>query len=169
MNVRRAIPGDEPVLRALRLEALIDAPEAFGSTYARELARTTADWQRWLAPGITLILEEDGIARGLVAGVPDQEDTAVAHLMAMWVHPLLRGTGAADALVVELLTWALERGADRVQLMVISSNERAQRLYARHGFRRTGDQTQRERDGAIELRMERLLISGATQLSVLQR
>jgi hypothetical protein len=60
MNVRRAILGDESVLRALRLEALSDAPEAFGSTYARELARTTADWQRWFAPGITLILEEAG-------------------------------------------------------------------------------------------------------------
>ena len=160
MNVRRAILGDEPVLRALRLEALLDAPEAFGSTYARELARTTADWQRWLAPGVTLILEEADIPRGLVAGAPDREDPAIVHLLAMWVHPLLRHTGAADALVAALLTWALERGAHRVQLMVISSNERAQRLYARHGFRPTGHQATRERDGAIELRMERPLTSG---------
>jgi ribosomal protein S18 acetylase RimI-like enzyme len=160
MNVRRASLGDEQVLRALRLEALTDAPEAFGSTYARELARTTADWQRWLAPGVTLILEETGIPRGLVAGAPDREDPAIAHLMAMWVHPLLRRMGGADALVVELLTWALERGAHRMQLMVISSNERAQRLYARHGFRPTGHQATRERDGAIELQMERPLASG---------
>lgn len=39
MNVRRAAPGDEAVLRALRLEALSEAPEAFGSTSDRELAR----------------------------------------------------------------------------------------------------------------------------------
>jgi len=43
VTVRRAVPGDEPILRTLRLEALAEAPEAFGSTYDRELARTTAD------------------------------------------------------------------------------------------------------------------------------
>jgi ribosomal protein S18 acetylase RimI-like enzyme len=160
MNVRRAILGDEPVLRALRLEALSDAPESFGSTYDREVARTAADWQRWLAPGVTLILEEAGVPRGLVAGAPDREDPAIVHLLAMWVHPLLRSTGAADALVAALLTWALERGAERMQLLVISSNERAQRLYARHGFRPTGHRTTRERDGAIELQMERPVASG---------
>ena len=158
MKVRRASLGDEPVLRALRLEALTDAPEEFGSTHARELARTTADWQRWLAPGVTLILEEAGIPRGLVAGAPDRDDPAIVQLLAMWVHPLLRGTGAADALVAALLTWALDRGAHRVQLMVISSNQRAQRFYARHGFRPTGHQATRERDGAMELRMERPLV-----------
>jgi ribosomal protein S18 acetylase RimI-like enzyme len=161
MNVRRAILGDESVLRALRLEALSDAPEAFASTYARELARTTADWQRWFAPGVTLILEAAGTPRGLVAGAPDREDPAIVHLLAMWVHPLLRSTGAADALVVALLAWALERGAQQVQLMVISSNERAQRLYARHGFRPTGHQVARERDGTIELQMKRPLLDGA--------
>jgi ribosomal protein S18 acetylase RimI-like enzyme len=162
MKVRRASHGDEPVLRALRLEALTDAPEAFGSTYARELARTTADWQRWLAPGVTLILEEAGIPRGLVSGAPDRDDPAIVHLLAMWVHPLLRGTGAADALVATLLTWAIDRGAHRVQLMVTSSNQRAQRFYARHGFLPTGHQVTRERDGAIELRMERPLVAGGS-------
>jgi hypothetical protein len=54
---RRAALGDEPVLRELRLQALSEAPDAFGSTYERELARTTSDWQRWLSPGVTFILE----------------------------------------------------------------------------------------------------------------
>lgn len=161
MNVRRAILGDEPVLRALRLEALSEAPDAFGSTYARELARTTEDWQRWFAPGVVLILEEAGVARGLVAGAPDRENPTIAQLMAMWVHPLLRGTGAADALVVALRAWALEHGARQVQLMVISSNESARRLYARHGFRPTGHQAARERDGAIEMQMQCLLLDDA--------
>lgn len=80
--VRRAILGDEPVLRALRLQALRDAPEAFGSTYDRELARTTEDWQRWLAPAATFILEANGEPRGLVAGVPDPRDSSVVDLRA---------------------------------------------------------------------------------------
>jgi hypothetical protein len=40
MHVRRAMPGDEPILRALRLQALSDTPDAFGSTYERELGHT---------------------------------------------------------------------------------------------------------------------------------
>jgi len=95
--VRRAIPGDEPVLRALRLEAMTDAPDAFGSTYERELARTVADWQRWLSPNATFVLDGSDGPRGIAAGVHDADDSSVVHLMAMWVHPTLRGTGAADA------------------------------------------------------------------------
>ena len=161
LAVRRAVPGDEPILRALRLEALTEAPEAFGSTYARELARTTEDWRRWLAPGVTLILEEAGTARGLVAGVHDAEDPGVVHLMAMWVHPELRGSGAADALVREHLNWAGSVHARLVRLGVIATNSRARRLYERHGFRLTGRQTVRGADERVELEMERPLSSSS--------
>ena len=99
MSVRRAVIGDEPILRELRLQALSDAPDAFGSTYERELARTTSDWQRWLSPGVTFILEEPRGASGIVAGGRDGSDPAIVHLMAMWVHPTRRGTDAGDRLV----------------------------------------------------------------------
>src|SRR5260370_2491119 len=56
-KVRRAVIGDEPVLRALRLQALTDSPGAFSSPYERELPRTTEDWQRWLAPGARFVLD----------------------------------------------------------------------------------------------------------------
>jgi ribosomal protein S18 acetylase RimI-like enzyme len=154
-TVRRAVPGDEAVLRRLRLDALEEAPDAFGSTYARELARTTADWQRWLSPGITLILEAAGTPRGLVAGMHDAEDPAIVYLMAMWVHPALRGTAAAHALVSEHLAWASTVGARLVRLDVMATNDRARRFYERHGFRLTGRQMVREADGRVELRMER--------------
>jgi hypothetical protein len=73
-QVRRAVIGDEPVLRASRLQALTDSPRAFSSTYERELARTTEDWRRWLAPGVTFLLEAGGEPRGLVAGSRDPHD-----------------------------------------------------------------------------------------------
>ncbi|HEX7115290.1 MAG TPA: GNAT family N-acetyltransferase [Steroidobacter sp.] len=153
--VRRAVPGDEPILRMLRLEALTNDPDAFSSTYERELARTTEDWQRWMSPGITLILEEGGEARGLVSGMYDAEQAAVVHLMAMWVHPDLRGSGAADALVIEHLKWAHSVRAKLVRLGVIATNIRARRFYERHGFRLTGRETIWEADGRVELQMER--------------
>lgn len=149
--VRRAIPGDERVLRALRLQALSDAPEAFGSTYERELARTAEDWRRWLAPAVTFILEANGEPRGLVAGIPDPQDWSVVHLRAMWVHPDLRGTGAADALVSSVKTWASELGANQVRLQVFESNVRARRCYERVGFRATDRDT--GQTGTVEIEM----------------
>ncbi len=148
--------GDEETLRTLRLQALSDAPDAFGSTYEREVARTTSDWQRWFAPDATFVLERpSGEAVGLAAGHRDTEDLAVVHLLSMWVHPSFRRTGAADALVAEVLAWAELEGADVVRLRVMQGNNVARRLYERHGFQPTGHETVRERDGLVEVEMQR--------------
>lgn len=154
-TVRRAMAGDEPVLRELRLQALSESPQAFGSTYERELARTTEDWKRWLSPGVTFLLEASGVARGLVAGVRDPQDHSVVYLMAMWVHPDFRGTGAAGALVESVVAWAAQEGATVVRLQVFESNHRALRCYERAGFRLTGRQSAGGRSGDIELEMAR--------------
>jgi len=152
-SVRRAGIGDEAVLRAVRLQGLSDSPRAFGSTYERELARTTEDWRRWLAPGVTFLLEVGGEARGMVAGVRDAQDPLVVHLMAMWVHPDYRGTGAADALVSSVKDWANEVGATQVCLKVVEGNGRARRCYERAGFRATGLQGVLEKNEDVEIEM----------------
>jgi GNAT superfamily N-acetyltransferase len=154
LTVRRAELGDEPILRELRLLALSDAPDAFGSTYEREVARTISDWQRWMSPGVTFILYELEEVRGMVAGVRDEADPAVVHLMAMWVHPKIRGSGGADELVAALIAWARSECAKVVRLKVIYGNDRARHFYERMGFRPTGQTQVRERDGAIEVEME---------------
>ncbi len=157
VTIRRAAAGDEPVLRALRLEALRDAPAAFASTYEREASRTTADWQRWMSPGVTFLLERDGVASGLVAGVHDQTDSAVIFLLAMWLHPALRGTGAADMLVASVISWAAEQRAREVRLNIAKANTRAQRCYERNGFVVTGRVTVRQADGFVEVEMAKRL------------
>jgi ribosomal protein S18 acetylase RimI-like enzyme len=153
-NVRRAVPGDEPVLRKLRLQALTDSPAAFGSTYEREMARTTADWQRWLSPGVTLLWGDAHEAQGMVAGVRDAADATMAHLMAMWVNPSVRGSGAADALVAALVEWAAAEGFTLLRLNVMHDNLRARRFYQRCNFKITGKQTEHQRAGQFELQME---------------
>jgi GNAT superfamily N-acetyltransferase len=151
--VRRAVIGDEAALRELRVQALTDAPNAFASTLERELARTTEDWRRWMSPGVTFLLETEGEARGLVAGVRDAADAAVVHLMAMWVHPNFRGTGGADALVESVKSWAGEVGAREVRLKVVEKNERAKRCYEKAGFRATGKKGVVEKTGDVEMEM----------------
>ena len=162
VRVRRAVPGDEAILRALRLEAMLDSPAAFGSTYAREQARTIEDWQRWMSPGVTFLLYDRDHPRGLVAGSWEnhqKDDDRLVYLMAMWVHPTLRGTGAADALVASVLAWAAEQSAREVRLYIRKGNDPARRCYERHGFRVTGRENVPGADGFTEVEMT--LLRGA--------
>jgi predicted kinase/GNAT superfamily N-acetyltransferase len=154
LEVRRAEAADVPAMRALRIEALTAEPEAFGSTLQRELNRTDEDWLRWLAPGVVFLLISDGAPRGMVAGLQLSEDVSTVDLMAMWVHPEVRGTGAAALLIAAVRRWAGGVGAMQVRLKVVEQNWRARRAYERCGFRATGRQFVREKDGAAELEME---------------
>jgi ribosomal protein S18 acetylase RimI-like enzyme len=45
-----------------------------------------------------------------------------------------RGRGIATAIISDLAGWSIEQRADRLYLQVMSSNERAKRLYAKLGF-----------------------------------
>lgn len=152
-SVRRAVPGDEALVRSIRLQALSDAPAAFDSTLERERARTTADWLRWFTHGATFVFETPDGAKGIAAGIPHDSDPAAAFLVSMWVHPDLRGTGAADALIRSVLAWARSSGLAYVWLHVGEYNERARKVYERNGFRLTGGEFTRERDGILELEM----------------
>ena len=70
------------------------------------------------------------------AGLCDYPDEAFVQTMA--VAPARQGQGLGDALLRNLLDEAARRGQRRTLLEVRADNEAAQRLYVRHGFRRTG-------------------------------
>jgi ribosomal protein S18 acetylase RimI-like enzyme len=154
-HIRRAVAGDLDTLRALRIAALTDAPGAFASTLERERTRTQAEWQRWLSPNGTFIAFESDRPIGLAGGILDQHDRSVVHVVAMWVHPALRGSGVADALVDAVVAWASGEGVREVRLRIAKGNDRAQRCYERNGFRVTGREDVREADGFVEVEMQR--------------
>lgn len=161
MSVRRATPGDESTVRDLRLQALADAPEAFDSTHDRENAWTTADWRRWILDSATFVLEHADGPMGLAAGVPHHDQGSAIFLISMWVHPRLRGTGAADALVASVLAWAEAEGIADAWLHVGARHDRARCFYERNGFRLTGREVVRDRDGHRELEMHCALPRGS--------
>jgi ribosomal protein S18 acetylase RimI-like enzyme len=156
INARRLVLNDLPLLKSLRLEALSEDPDAFGSTYEREVDRTDDEWQRWFTLGAVFVASQGSDdAVGLAAGFRDVGGEDVAHLVSMWVRPAHRGTGAADALVAAVLDWAQSEGLPVVQLNVLGGNVRATKLYTRHGFYPTGTTSIRDRDGAVEIEMQR--------------
>lgn len=129
----RVGPDDWRRWSAVRLAALADSPEAFSSSLGREQALDETGWRRRLGDGPRVIGRVVGgdvaLAGAHLADGPDEPQ-----LYGLWVHPVWRGTGLADALVVEIVSWAREAGHEHLRLWVMPDNRSAQRLYERHGF-----------------------------------
>ena len=160
ITVRRLEPEDHDLVRVVRLRALTLAPAAFGSTLDREASSSEADWRNRLRPDgypHFVCFDDSDQPLGLVVGGPDEVDGDIAHLFAMWVEPHARGTGAADALVEEVVRWARTEGCTSVQLLVTEGNERAERMYRRNGFERSGRSFPRDRDAVEQIEMVRRL------------
>jgi ribosomal protein S18 acetylase RimI-like enzyme len=160
LTVRRLEPHDHELVRAVRLRALTLAPAAFGSTFDREASFSDDEWRNRLRPDgypHFVCFDESDQPVGLVVGGPDDVDSDIAHLFAMWVEPHARGTGAADALVEAVVRWADAEGCTSVQLLVTEGNERAERMYRRNGFERSGRSFPRDRDAVEQIEMVRRL------------
>jgi GNAT superfamily N-acetyltransferase len=141
----RTFAADEwPTYRALRLRALADAPDAFGSTLIHEAGRTDAEWSSRLASGVDspsdlpLVAEVRGEAIGLAWG-RIESDPDVATLYQMWVAPEHRGEGVGRLLVEAVIAWARARDARYLTLAVTCGDTPARRLYERAGFQPIGE------------------------------
>ena len=69
----------------------------------------------------------------------------------LYVLPERWGEGIGGLLLDEVLAEATRRGCSRIHLWTDEDNERSQRLYARHGFSRTGRAGDIEAEWAREL------------------
>ena len=136
VDIVRLGEGDWDVYRDVRLASLEDSPSAFGSRLADERDRTDASWRERLADRTQFVAWDEGRPVATVGCLPE-EDGAV-ELVSRWVAPAARGTGVADLLVDAVVGDARDRGCDTTVLWVSEDNRPAERLYARHGFARTG-------------------------------
>ena len=156
--VREVEPDNWAILRDIRLAALQDAPQAFGSTSQREARFTEAQWRKRINDrAVTFFahLDEDPAPVG-IAGV--WVGDGAADLVSMWVRPDARGRGVGEALVNAAAGWGNARGHDTMYLWVAESNEPARRLYERYGFTPTGErQPMPSHPDVPEIRMRRPL------------
>jgi GNAT superfamily N-acetyltransferase len=143
MKARRLRRDEAGPLRELRLRALTDAPRelgcfldeeaAFPSSYWRAIAEDTQVADR----RVSVVADDGDQLVGMVGGDWDEQSGRV-HLVALWVEPSSRGRGVGKALVAEVLSWARERQAHRVELWVVDDALAAAALYASCGFVETG-------------------------------
>ena len=142
----RSLGGTEwRAYRDLRLRALGDSPDAFGSTLGREQDRPDAEWAARVSSGasseldLLLVAEEGAELVGLAWGKIIASASDTAHVFQMWVAPECRGQGLGAELLATIIGWAREANARRLVLGVTCGDTPAQRLYARGGFKALGN------------------------------
>lgn len=173
--IERLRAGEGPRLRAIRVRALADAPDAFGATLEDAERRTVGDWEAQIERLPTFVWREGNADLGMVRGAPHDADPEAAYLISMWVAPEVRGRGVGAALVDEVAAWARGRGLRRLVLDVAVQNAWALKLYERCGFVPTGAtgtlppprEHVREVEMALDLVRTRPVPAHALELAVL--
>jgi RimJ/RimL family protein N-acetyltransferase len=158
--VRAVRHEDWSKIKALRLDALRDpvAHLAFHDTHEQAAAQPDGFWQdraakvaegkaarqfvaeaadgRWLGM-VSVLVERPGV-ESFFNDVPEVPQT---HIVGVFVRPEVRGTGLAEELFQAALEWSwslTEPPVERVRLFVHEDNARAEAMYGKVGFKRTG-------------------------------
>jgi ribosomal protein S18 acetylase RimI-like enzyme len=138
-------------LRAIRLAALREAPQAFGSSYETVRGWAASQWRERLHDIPTFLAVEGGRDIGIVCGWLCKDRADAAYVISMWVDPGHRRVGVASALLDHVRVWAAGLGRARLLLDVRADNEAAIAMYRDYGFRSTG--VEHLDDGHLELQM----------------
>ncbi|MCI5077538.1 N-acetyltransferase [Oricola sp.] len=136
-TIRRLTETDAAAYRLLRLEALRNAPEAFGDSHEEAAARPDAYWTR-LFDGRRVFFGAhvgDSLA-GIVnyMRAPGIKEAHKGSLLGLYVRPDARKSGCGRALVEAVLDHARQTDAEQVLLTVAARNDAARHLYESKGF-----------------------------------
>src|SRR5690349_11065227 len=132
MEVQILRADDWRLWRHLRLQALAESPDMYGSTLAEWIGEgdTEERWrQRFSAVPLNIVVHCDGVPAGIVGAY--EQPGGTVELISMWVAPAARGRGVGDTAVQAVLNWA---GGRDVVLSVKTHNRPAIALYERNGF-----------------------------------
>ncbi len=147
LNIRALTEDDARDFRRLRLRALREHPDAFGSSYEAERAQpleAVAGRMRRTAASpddFTLGAYREGELMGMVGFFREQREK-MRHKGTIWgmfVPSEEQGKGIGRALLTEAIERArLIPGLEQVGLAVVTPNRRARGLYASLGFETYG-------------------------------
>lgn len=153
-TIERMTSSEWGQLRAVRLQALLAEPDAFGTARTQDLRWSTTDWQDTLRTNVWLRASTpDGRLEGVVAFFPTDTDPDGAPQMgSMWVKPTARGRGLGRRLCRAVAEIAGADGAPMLGLWVVDGNHTATEVYRRLGFRESPHRKPAPRDHDVLMR-----------------
>jgi GNAT superfamily N-acetyltransferase len=150
--IRAVVAGDADRLRELRLRALGESPDAFGSSLEEELAYPASEWRELARRSdsadeiVVYVAVSAGAWVGMAAGRWYERHEGVAALWGMWVDPSARGLGLGGLLVSAVHDWAARQGARTLRLGAVTGPGDPTGFYERLGFTRRGETGTLRRD-----------------------
>lgn len=141
MNIRVLNEADALVYQELRLSALKTNPEAFGSTYEREVQFSLETVVgRLKTSKDKFVLGSFDISGSLIGTVTFMRENNIktshkGNVFGMYVAPEIRGQGVGKLLISKLIEKASKcDGLEQINLTVVSNNQSAKKLYESVGF-----------------------------------
>jgi ribosomal protein S18 acetylase RimI-like enzyme len=153
LNLHLLTPADWSLLRKARLEALLESPQAFTSSYYRELHWSEAEWRRMSNAAQWIVAHEAGKVGGLIKSVTEPVFPTARHVESAWVAPTHRRRGVLRALLCKLAETGSRLGVDTLMLWVLEDNHDAQNAYRALGFESTGERQFLPAVGRFEYRL----------------
>ncbi|HWQ84451.1 MAG TPA: GNAT family N-acetyltransferase [Anaerolineales bacterium] len=146
ISLRQSQPADAEEFRLLRLEALLNHPEAFSADYHFNVQQPVTYWvgrlrslesQFDLSARGTIYFAEHGDHLIGMCGVQRGDSPKTLHTAWIWgvyVSESWRGLRIADALIDQCAQWAAAHAVTSLKLGVATHNTSAIRCYTRCGF-----------------------------------
>jgi len=141
MNIRLLDVVDAQLYSEVRLRALKNDPDSFGSTFEQEASRPLGNFIERIQhtkDQFTFGCFDDTALVGIV-NFARENRLKTAHkgnIYGMYIEPQHRRRGLGKALLLALIEKATIEceGLEQIHLMVVSKNESAKRLYTTLGF-----------------------------------
>ncbi len=140
-DIRRIRSGEADLFRDVRLRALLDAPEAFMSTYKSALERS---WESWVEQSEGSVNGNErctlmAFSQSKVVGIAaiyrlNGEISRSAEIMQMWVDPEHRDQGLGSEIVQQLLDWAGMERYTQIIATIHIENAVVVKFYEKLGF-----------------------------------
>ena len=135
IEIITATVNDVDRLRALRLAALKDTPDAFGAKYEDEVEKPILEWQDRLKNTNWCFVVADGVDVGLLAVDRAEKDrNSDCWLSSWWIHQDHRGSGIPKLMLNWLEQLCVEKKWEKIGLGVWPDNLRAISAYKKLGF-----------------------------------
>ncbi|RYG71752.1 GNAT family N-acetyltransferase [Lentibacillus lipolyticus] len=139
IDIRVLKPSDAEAYRNLRLEAMLNSPEAYDSSYREVLSHSIDVYKVWFQSenAVTFGAFSENELTGMVTLVRETKSKLEhrATIQALYVTPFERGKGVGRQLMQTAINYAESlEGVDQLCLSIIIRSPKARRLYYSLGF-----------------------------------
>lgn len=135
-TVHRVLISEWKKVREIRMQSVLDSPQAFGDSIETVAARTQEVWEQWIENSYQYVTEVNGAFIASITLRQDQDGIWVIN--GVWTSPAHRNKGLSRKLFKQVFEVAKEMHISSLQLKVNPTQVGAMHVYQSLGFIKIG-------------------------------